>query len=131
MLSVHLGARPQRSYIAPVARYHDLKVLRCNEGCMPFQKCIVPYTVAAVMLAAAAYAARRPGEPLRPGFNLFSKEQDVQLGDANAKEVIAQYRVADNQFLQDYVRRVGNRLAAGSEPKQTPFQFPFPALTLP
>src|SRR5260370_5115063 len=108
MLSVHLGARPKRSYIAPVARYHEVKVLRCNEGCMPFQKCIVPYTVAAVMLAAAAYAARRPGEPLRPGFNLFSKEQNVQLGDANATEVIAQYRAPHNQFWQDDVLRLCN-----------------------
>ncbi len=97
---------------------------------MPFQKCIVPHTVAAVMLAAAAYAARRPGEPLRPGFNLFSKDQDVQLGDANAKEVIAQYQVADNQFLQDYVRRVGNRLAAGSEAKQSGFEFRFTVLNV-
>ena len=78
---------------------------------MPFKKHIVPYTVAVVMLAAAAHAVRRPGEPLRPGFNLFSREQDVQLGDANAKEVIAQYQVANNQFLQDYVRRVGSRLS--------------------
>jgi len=97
---------------------------------MSVKKRIVPYTVTAFILAAAAHAARRPGEPLRPGFNLFSKEQDVQLGDANAKQVIAQYPVADNQFLQDYVRHVGSRLAATSEARQSGFEFRFTVLNV-
>ena len=97
---------------------------------MSVKKCIVPCTVTAVILAAAAHAARRPGEPLRPGFNLFSKEQDVQLGNANAKQVIAQYPVADNQFLEDYVRRVGSRLAATSEARQSGFEFRFMVLNV-
>lgn len=33
-------------------------------------------------------AARRPGEPLQPGFNLFSQQQDVQLGQEAAKQVL-------------------------------------------
>jgi predicted Zn-dependent protease len=78
---------------------------------MASKNCIFTYAVAAVVVAVAAYAAHRPGEPLKPGFNVFSKEQDVQLGETNAKQVTAQYQVADNQFLQDYVRRVGSRLS--------------------
>jgi hypothetical protein len=48
----------------------------------------------------------------------FFKQQDVQLGDANAKEVTAQYQLADNSFLQDYARRVASRLAATTRARQ-------------
>ena len=97
---------------------------------MPVKKCMVKYALAAVVVAVAAYAARTPGEPLKPGFNLFSKEQDVQLGEANAKQVTAQYQVANNQFLQDYVRRVGSRLAAAPEARQSGFEFRFTVLNV-
>ena len=97
---------------------------------MSFEKRIVSYAVIAVMLCVAGYAARRPGAPLKPGFNLFSKEQDVQLGEANAKQVTAQYQVANNQFLQDYVRRVGSRLAAAPEARQSGFEFRFTVLNV-
>jgi predicted Zn-dependent protease len=97
---------------------------------MSSKKCLVSYTVIALILSAAGYAARRPGAPLKPGFNLFSKEQDVQLGDANAKQVSAQYPVADNQFLQDYVRHLGGRLAAAPDAKQSGFEFRFTVLNV-
>src|SRR5438132_7190674 len=42
--------------------------------------------VMAVVLAVPAFA-RKPGEPIKPGFNLFSKQQDVQLGQQAAAEV--------------------------------------------
>ena len=59
---------------------------------MRFKKCIATYAVAAVVVGVAAYAARRPGEPLKPGFNLFSKEQDVQLGEAIWPSVVTPKR---------------------------------------
>jgi predicted Zn-dependent protease len=74
--------------------------------------------------------ARRPGEPLRPGYNLFSRQQDVQLGQANAKKVLEQYQPVKNQFLQDYVRRVGNRLAEATEARQSGFPFNFTVLNV-
>lgn len=84
----------------------------------------------ATMLAALAASARQAGQPLKPGFNLFSKQQDIQLGQANAKQVLAQYQVVNNQFLQDYVRRVGDRLAETPEAKQSGFQFNFTVLNV-
>jgi len=84
-----------------------------------------------VLAMSLLHAARQPGQPLKPGFNLFSKDQDVQLGEANAKQVLAQYQVVDNPFLQDYVRRVGNRLADAPEAKQSGFQFHFTVLNVP
>jgi predicted Zn-dependent protease len=67
--------------------------------------------------------ARRPGEPLRPGFNLFSKQQDVELGQQAAAQVRQKVSVVQNQFLQDYVQRVGKRLTAQAEATGWPFTF--------
>src|SRR6266699_784145 len=74
---------------------------------------------------AASALCRTPGEPLKPGFNLFSKEQDVQLGSEAAQQVRQKYKVVDNPFLQDYIHRVGDRLAATPEARASGFSFSF------
>jgi len=81
-------------------------------------------------LAAAGFAARRPGDPLKPGFNLFSKQQDIEVGQENAKQVLAQYEVVQNKFLQDYVQRLGQKLAAQSDAAKSGFQFTFTVLNV-
>jgi peptidase M48-like protein len=95
-----------------------------------FSKRWLPWTAAAVFTV-SGFAARQPGDPLRPGFNLFSKQQDLELGQANAKQVLEQYPVVKDEFLQDYVRRVGDRLAQAPEAKQSGFQFTFTVLNVP
>jgi predicted Zn-dependent protease len=84
------------------------------------------------LMAAAALtgpvAAREPGQPFKPGFNLFSKEQDVQAGQQAAQQVRQQYQVVDNPALQDYVRRVGNRLANTPTGSDSGFKFTFTVL---
>ena len=84
----------------------------------------------ALMLAAAAWAARKPGDPLKPGFNLFNKQDDIQIGQENARKVLEQYEVVKNQFVQDYVKRVGERLAAAPEAKASGFTFTFTVLNV-
>jgi predicted Zn-dependent protease len=61
----------------------------------------------------------------QPGFNLFSKEQDVQLGQESAAEVRKQMPVIKDPFLNEYVNRVGKRLAATDEAKSSGFPFTF------
>jgi hypothetical protein len=36
-------------------------------------------------MATAALAARKPGDPLKPGLNFFSRQQDIEVGQENAK----------------------------------------------
>jgi beta-barrel assembly-enhancing protease len=81
-------------------------------------------------LAIVAYAARKPGEALKPGFNLFSKQDDVQIGQENAKQVLQQYDAVKNQFLQDYVQRMGQKLASAPEAKASGFNFTFTVLNV-
>jgi predicted Zn-dependent protease len=85
-------------------------------------------TIVAAALAIGAWGGGRPGDPLKPGWNLFSKQDDVQLGQTNAKQVLEQYEVVKNPFLQDYVQRLGERLAAAPEAKASGFNFTFTVL---
>ena len=52
------------------------------------------------------------------------------MGQENAKQVLSQYDVVKNQFLQDYVQRLGQKLAAAPEAKQSGFQFTFTVLNV-
>jgi predicted Zn-dependent protease len=62
---------------------------------------------------------------LRPGFNLFSKDQDVQLGKESAAEVRKQMTVINDPFLTGYVNRVGKRLADAQEARDSGYPFTF------
>ncbi|HWQ56868.1 MAG TPA: M48 family metalloprotease [Bryobacteraceae bacterium] len=66
--------------------------------------------------------AQQPRE-LKPGWNLFSKEQDVQLGKEAAAEIEKQVRVVNDAQLNSYVRRIGERLASTPEAGGFPYSF--------
>src|SRR5882672_8780497 len=87
-------------------------------------------SLAIVGLCTVAWAARKPGDPLKPGWNLFSKQDDIQVGQENAKQVLQQYEVAKNPFVQDYVQKLGQKLAAAPEAKASGFTFTFTVLNM-
>ena len=89
---------------------------------------VVVLLTAAACLGPAAHAARQAGEPFRTGFNLFSKQQDVELGQEAAQEVRKKYKEVNSPFLQAYVRRIGERLAATPNAKASGFPFTFTVL---
>jgi predicted Zn-dependent protease len=60
-----------------------------------------------------------------PGFNLFSKEQDVQVGQENAAQVRKQMTVIKDPVLSEYVSRVGKRLVSAQEAQASGFPFTF------
>ena len=79
--------------------------------------------IAALALVMAACAGRKPGDPLKPGFNVFSKDQDVQLGREAAQQVARQVDVVDNRKLQDYIDAIGARLARQAGAGNYPYEF--------
>jgi predicted Zn-dependent protease len=81
-----------------------------------------------LLIVTAACASRRPGEPLKPGFNLYSKEQDVEIGREASAQVRQQFQVVQNQWLQNYLNTVGQRLAATPTAEQSGFPFSFTML---
>jgi predicted Zn-dependent protease len=60
-----------------------------------------------------------------PDFNLFSKEQEIQLGQENAARVRKQMIVVHNPYLNEYVTRVGKRLVSSREARESGFPFTF------
>lgn len=75
--------------------------------------------IAASVLLFAAGARKLP----KPGWNLFSKDQDVQLGREAAAEVEKQVAVVQDKALTDYVNRIGTRLVERGELEKYPFFF--------
>jgi predicted Zn-dependent protease len=62
--------------------------------------------------------------PLKPGWNLFSQEQDIEMGRQVSKEAEAQLQILNNRQATDYLNALGKRLAAKAPNSQKyPFQF--------
>ena len=76
------------------------------------------------ILAVALVWAQGPTQ-FHPGFNLFTKAQDVQLGQENAAQVRKQLAVIHDPFLTEYVTRVGKRLVSAREAQESGFPFTF------
>jgi predicted Zn-dependent protease len=77
--------------------------------------------VVTMLAAALALAAER--KDLKPGFNLFSKDQDVELGKAAAAEVEKRYPVIRNRELESYIEGIGRKLASQPEADSYPYSF--------
>lgn len=78
-----------------------------------------------VLLATSTLAFAQGPTKFHPGFNLFSKEQDVQLGQESAAEVRKKMPIIHDPFLTAYVNKVGKRLAASQEAQESGFPFSF------
>lgn len=79
------------------------------------------FVIFMLLLTAVALAAQ--SKKLRPGFNLFSKEQDVQLGKESAAEVEKKMKVVDNPELQAYIGTVGRKLTSSADAGEFPYSF--------
>src|SRR3989454_12692420 len=79
-------------------------------------------TVLVCVLLIASSLAQGP-TTFHPGFNFFSRQQDIQLGQESAAQVRRQKQMVKDPFLNDYVNRVGRKLA--NTPEAQPSGFPF------
>ena len=84
---------------------------------------VVTKKLLTLLIFTLGFAAHAQVKTFKPGFNLFSKEQDVQLGKESATQVRQQMQVVQNPELQQYVQRIGQKLAA--TPLVSKEQFPF------
>jgi thiamine biosynthesis protein ThiS len=80
--------------------------------------------IATALTLSLPSAAQGPHH-FQPGFNLFSKQQDVQLGEESAAQVRKQMTVINDPVLTAYVNKVGKRLVASQEAQQSGFPFTF------
>jgi Zn-dependent protease with chaperone function len=84
-----------------------------------------PYAApAAGILLAMAFASSAIAQThVDPGFNLFSTEQEVQIGRDSAQEVERQLPVLRDGTVPRYVEEIGARLAREAPGADYPYQF--------
>jgi beta-barrel assembly-enhancing protease len=76
--------------------------------------------VLALMMSVAVADAQTK---IKSGFNLFSPEQDVQIGQQSAAEAEAQLPVLRDQQVEAYVNSIGRKLAQNSGGPNFPYTF--------
>lgn len=78
--------------------------------------------IAVMMFSIALGAVAQDGQrELKPGFNLFSKEQDVQIGKEAAAQIEQEMPIIRNRTLEDYVRKLAARLWSLPEADAYPY----------
>src|SRR6478735_5028792 len=86
-------------------------------------------TVLILMLTASAAAAQTKVTPPK---NKYTPQQDVQIGQEAAAEVRRQYPLINDDQIQSYLERLGNRLveAAPRELNNPAFEYSFTPVNL-
>ncbi|MDA2914001.1 M48 family metallopeptidase [Acidobacteriia bacterium AH_259_A11_L15] len=77
----------------------------------------------ALILLLAAPAALADRTRLKPGFNLFSAQQDIELGQAAARDAERQLPLLNVPEVDAYLNRLGRRLAQFAPGHNYPYQF--------
>lgn len=83
---------------------------------------VTPVGVLTLLLAAVVLAA--DGRTiLKPGWNMFSPQQDVEVGQQVSPDAERQLPMLNNARLDDYVNTLGSRLAANAPGEKYPYHF--------
>jgi Peptidase family M48 len=65
----------------------------------------------------------RPAPHFQPGFNLFTPEQDVEVGRQSAQEIERQVPLLNDAPTLNYIRALGAKLVAKAPGEKFPYQF--------
>ena len=65
----------------------------------------------------------RPAPHFKPGFNLFTPEQDIELGQQSARQMAGELPLLNDAPTVNYVRALGGRLASHAPGHDFPYQF--------
>jgi len=60
---------------------------------------------------------------LKPGWNMFSPQQDVEVGEQVSPDAERQLRMLNNSRVDNYVNNLGRRLAAKATGEKFPYRF--------
>src|SRR5688500_15290985 len=73
--------------------------------------------------ALAGCASRHPEQAILPGFNVYSQDQEIALGQEAAAEIRKQVEVVNDQRLQRYISDLGQTLARQPQAGGYPYSF--------
>jgi len=79
--------------------------------------------ISAVSLLSVWGGAALGETPVRSGFNVFSADQDIEIGRQSAAEAERQLPVLKDPSIESYVERIGRRLAAAAPGPRFPYTF--------
>jgi len=74
----------------------------------------------ALVLAPVAWADRTP---LKPGWNMFSPQQDVEVGQQVSKDAERQVPMLNDSRVDNYLNNLGHRLSAHAPGYQFPYTY--------
>src|SRR5712691_8663022 len=80
---------------------------------------LVAVLMALMLIPAVAGAQTK----VKPGFNLFSTQQDVEVGQQSAAEAEQQLPIVQDSAVENYVNRIGQRLAQNAGGPQFQYRF--------
>lgn len=87
------------------------------------QRKVMARRAAALMLALLLPLAASAQTKIKPGFNLFSPQDDAQIGAQSAAQAEQQLPILRDGQVQAYVNRIGQRLAANAGGPNFNYQF--------
>ncbi|MCL4522621.1 MAG: M48 family metallopeptidase [Acidobacteria bacterium] len=79
--------------------------------------------LALVLTLAWAPVAQAERTPFKPGWNLFSPAQDVEIGRKVAEDAERQLPIVNDSRIENYLNSLGRRLAAKAPYEKYPYQF--------
>jgi hypothetical protein len=79
------------------------------------------WRLAAALLLIAGLAGAQTR--VKPGFNLFSPEQDIQLGQEAVKEIEKEVEIVNDSQLSNYIAAIGKRLSDVAPGEKYPYSF--------
>jgi hypothetical protein len=79
--------------------------------------------LAVLITVAMAAGVAEAQTNIKPGFNLFSAEQDLEIGRQSAGEAERQLPVMNDREVNDYINRIGQKLAANAGGPRFPYTF--------
>ena len=81
----------------------------------------------AFLAMSCAYGQKKPAEAklkeIKPGWNLFSKEQDVQMGKEYSQQLSQQLDVLPSGPLTEYIQTLGRKIASQQLANGFPYEF--------
>src|SRR3990167_137573 len=81
---------------------------------------VVLAAIAVLVLAPLAWATRTQ---LKPGWNMFSAQQDVEVGQQTSLDAERQLPMLNNSRVDNYLNNLGRNLAARAPGEKYPYRF--------
>ena len=85
--------------------------------------CVMMLALVALATAPAFAQKKKEIKEPKPGLNLFSKDQDIQLGRESAAEIEKQVTIVNNPEVVQYLNMVGGKLAKSKRAQEFPYTF--------